>query len=64
MTWKSTFLFQDDPEDRRGLKIFLMNKGKELAENELVPMVLEFKDYIRGTVEHEIAGISTLNGFN
>jgi MarR family transcriptional regulator, organic hydroperoxide resistance regulator len=48
---------RDDPEDRRGTKIFLTAKGRELAQNKLVPAAEAFNKYIRGMVEPEIAGI-------
>ncbi|MDD4170873.1 MAG: MarR family transcriptional regulator [Syntrophomonas sp.] len=48
---------KDDPNDRRGTKIFLTDKGRDLAESKLVPEAVEFNKYIRGMVEPEIAGI-------
>lgn len=48
---------KDDPNDRRGTRIFLTDKGRELAETKLVSMALEFNQYIRGLVQPEIAGI-------
>jgi len=48
---------KDDPNDRRGIRIFLTDKGRDLAINTLVPEALEFNKYIRGMVEPEIAGI-------
>jgi len=48
---------RDDPEDRRGTKIFLTAKGRELAKSKLVPEAEAFNKYIRGMVEPEIAGI-------
>lgn len=47
----------EDPEDRRSLKIYLTEKGRRLAEDQLVPRALEFNKYIRGMVEPEISGI-------
>lgn len=40
-----------DPEDRRGLKIYLTEKGQELADNALVPMAIEFNKFIRQLLE-------------
>jgi len=48
---------KDDPNDRRGTRIFLTDKGRDLAANKLVPEAVEFNKYIRGMVEPEIAGI-------
>jgi MarR family transcriptional regulator, organic hydroperoxide resistance regulator len=48
---------KEDPNDRRGTRIFLTEKGRQLAENKLVPEAVEFNKYIRGMVEPEIAGI-------
>ncbi|MEQ8236747.1 MAG: MarR family transcriptional regulator [Syntrophomonadaceae bacterium] len=48
---------RDDPDDRRGTKIFLTDKGLQLASERLVPMAEEFNHYIRSMVEPEIAGI-------
>ncbi len=38
---------RDDPEDRRSLKIYLTEKGQELADTALVPMAIEFNRFIR-----------------
>jgi DNA-binding MarR family transcriptional regulator len=48
---------KEDPEDRRSLRINLTEKGRELADNKLVPMALEFNKYIRSIVQPEIAKI-------
>jgi len=48
---------QEDPEDRRSLKIYLTPKGRKLADEKLVPMAIEFNRYIREMVEPEISGI-------
>lgn len=47
----------EDPADRRSLKICLTPKGHELAESNLVPMALEFNNYIRSIVEPQISQI-------
>lgn len=46
---------RDDPNDRRSLKIYLTNKGKDLAEQYLVPMAIEFNHYIRSMVKPDIS---------
>jgi MarR family transcriptional regulator, organic hydroperoxide resistance regulator len=48
---------QEDPHDRRGTRIVLTPKGRDLAVNKLVPVAMEFNLYIRGMVAPEIAGI-------
>jgi len=48
---------KEDPEDRRSLKIHLTPKGRELAKNKLVPVALEFDQYMRSIVDTKIAGI-------
>lgn len=48
---------QDDPDDRRGTRIFLTEKGRDLADTKLVPEVDAFNQYIRGMIAPEIAGI-------
>jgi DNA-binding MarR family transcriptional regulator len=48
---------QDDPDDRRGTRIFLTEKGRDLAVNKLVPEAASFNQYIRGMIAPEIAGI-------
>lgn len=48
---------KEDPNDRRGTRIFLTEKGSKLAESKLVPEAVDFNKYIRGMVEPEIAGI-------
>lgn len=48
---------KEDPEDRRSLKIYLTEKGQELAENRLVPTALDFNKYIRQIVEPQISQI-------
>ncbi len=57
---------QGDPNDRRGTRIFLTDKGYELAARKLVPAAVDFNKYIRGMVDPEIAGIfqHTLNLFD
>lgn len=52
---------KEDLEDRRSLKIYLTEKGQELAEKDLVPMALEFNKYIRQLVEPQIAQIFQLS---
>lgn len=47
---------QEDPNDRRGTRIFLTDKGRDLA-NKMVPMAMDFNQYLRGLVDPEIAGI-------
>ena len=47
----------EDPSDRRSLQINLTPKGRNLAEEHLVPMANEFNDFIRNKVEPEIAEI-------
>lgn len=47
----------EDPEDRRSLKIYLTEKGQELVHSDLVPMALEFNKYIRQLVEPQISQI-------
>jgi hypothetical protein len=37
--------------------MFLTEKGRDLAINNLVPKALEFNKYVRGMVEPDIAGI-------
>lgn len=51
---------RDDPNDRRGTRIFLTDKGRDLAVTKLVPEALEFNKYIKGMLEPEIAGILQL----
>lgn len=48
---------KDDPDDRRGTKIYLTEKGRDLAVNKLVPEAASFNQYIRGMIAPEIAGI-------
>jgi len=48
---------QDDPGDRRGTRIFLTEKGRELAQTKLIPEAEDFNQYIRGMIAPEIAGI-------
>ncbi len=48
---------QDDPNDRRGIRVFLTQRGKELTENELIPEAREFNQYLKGMVAPDIAGI-------
>lgn len=48
---------RDDPHDRRGIKIFLTQKGKDLTKNGMIPELTEFNKYIRGMVDPDIAGI-------
>lgn len=46
---------KEDPEDRRSLKIYLTDKGQEVAHNDLAPMALEFNKYIRQLLEPQTA---------
>lgn len=48
---------KEDPEDRRSLRINLTQKGRNLTENKLAPMALEFNQYIRSIVQPEVAKI-------
>lgn len=48
---------KEDPEDRRSLRINLTQKGRDLTENKLAPMALEFNQYIRSIVQPEVAKI-------
>lgn len=54
---------QDDPNDRRGIRIFLTAKGQDLTEKQLIPEARDFNIYIKGMVSPDIAGIfqHTLN---
>lgn len=51
---------RDDPNDRRGTRVFLTEKGRELTENKLVPEAMEFNKFLKGMLEPEIAGIFQL----
>lgn len=48
---------KEDPNDRRGIRIFLTAKGSQLAKDKLVPEAVEFNKFIRGMIDPEIAGI-------
>lgn len=48
---------KDDPDDRRGTRIYLTEKGRDLAVNQLVSEAEAFNQYIRGMIAPEIAGI-------
>lgn len=48
---------REDPADRRSLKIYLTPKGQELVDSKLVPMALDFNQYIRSIVEPQVAKI-------
>ncbi|MEN6349949.1 MAG: MarR family transcriptional regulator [Syntrophomonas sp.] len=48
---------KEDPSDRRSLQIYLTPKGQILAEENLVPMALEFNSFIRSTVEPEVSKV-------
>lgn len=48
---------RSDPNDRRGTRVFLTEKGKELAEKKLIPAAKEFNKYLRSMIEPEIGKI-------
>jgi len=48
---------QDDPHDRRGIRVFLTPKGHQLVEIGLIPEARDFDAYIKGMVAPEIGGI-------
>lgn len=51
---------RDDPNDRRGTRVFLTEKGRDITENKLVPEALAFNKFLKGMLEPEIAGILQL----